>query len=36
MPRPCGDDDVYLMVDQDKLQFALKTDEAFGVIAVSK
>lgn len=32
--KPCDDEDLYLVVDKDQLQVAIKTDEPFGAITV--
>lgn len=34
MLRPCEDKDLYLVVEKDQMQVAIKTDESFGAITV--
>lgn len=34
MLTPCNDDDLWLVVDSEQLQVAIKTDESFGAITV--
>lgn len=34
MLRACKDEDLYLVVQKDEMQLAIKTDESFGVISV--
>lgn len=35
MLKACEDKDLYLIVDKDQMQVAIKTDESFGAITVS-